>query len=171
MVALNVGGGFEIDIAESGDFDAHFGKLNKSIDGLKERQRPIYRKLVVQGIVPATGPLILQIPMQAARGRIWNLTGASLIGADGHSAVTGAIGEIYTGDVSIPDPSSQVGIIATVPNFLWWSRNVVWAGTEEDVYAIVYGATAGATITFACRVLDYPDSAILSSGVPPIGVG
>lgn len=82
---------------------------------------------------------------------------------------TGVEAALYAGNFAEPDLTSVVAFVASVPAQFTIASDGVWIGAQTDIFARIYGATPGAQMTLAVRVLDYPDAAVNTSGVPPLG--
>lgn len=151
------------------------------------KQRPVYRPdLLVSAVCGGTsaGSLSLQpvysgsvsayiLQLTAARpaqGRLWNVVSVSVTGyPTPSSVVTGASCEIYAGDPNIPNASGLLGIGTQIPVGFTFSSKCVWMHAGQQIYALLYGVTSGASITMSAAVIDYEDSAVEASSVPIVG--
>lgn len=151
-------------------------RLAGHIKSGNSRMRPIYRNIPVQGVTGANviggGSVIGPLPIKCAQGRMWNIVQILLMGGDDHTPVLGAgvSGAVYCGDASVPDLTSIIDFVtAGAPAMQTYSTGAIWCGPETEIFAILYGASAQLPVTLVVRALDYPDSAVQSSGVPPTG--
>lgn len=167
---LTIDGGMTLDLATTQEIADGFGRVDGRFDALDKCHKPIYRKLSVQTQMPASGPAVLVIPSIPSVGRYWNLLMALVVGSDGHTAIANSAVEVYSGDAATPDMGSQIDFRQTCPASFWWSKQVIWVGSQENVFALVYGPTAGQNLTFTIRLLDFPETAKKAADVP-MGVG
>lgn len=124
---------------------------------------PIYRKWAGSVPVPtgATPPLLVPATSVAAvpAGRIYNILGFAIFATDGHTALTGAVADVYLASdgVTLPDFSCQVLSGVAIPSIGWQSKEVIWAQPGERLIAMVYGFTAPVApgITIMASVADY----------------
>lgn len=173
--------GAHLDIPSTSEFNTGLSgmedRMTKHIHAGNSRQRPIYRNIPMQGttgtfLTSTGGSVIGPLPLKCPQGRLWNLVQLILMGADDHTPIVGAGvgGAIYAGDATVPDLGSVIDLIgSTTPWMQTYSTGAIWVGPQADVYAILYGASANSPVTLIGRFLDYPDSAVQSSGVPPMG--
>jgi len=106
-----------------------------------------------------TGPVIINTNQNPAAGRVWNITGVGLYGADAHTAVAGVVGDFYIGDYSsinvdggalqAPLVDNVVGGLA-VPSQQSFSKDVYWCREQEWPYVILY--TVAITQQYVLRV-------------------
>lgn len=166
---VDFGVGGVIDLPTSSDMTDHFASVHKKLDEAKERLRPIYRNLIGAGTMPASGAASIKLPVFPAEGRMWNVLQVAVYGTDGHTTLASAVAEVYAGDEDLPSQGDQIAIFSSVPGIATFSKGTIWQASSTDLFARVYGAAAGSPLIFVARVMDYPDAAVESGGVPPLG--
>ena len=137
-----------------------FGKLDDiktSVDKLGESVHWL------QSVGPANTPSAagtqqLVIPLWPQMGRMWYIHRVVLLGADGHTAVAGALGDVYGGPAAnlTADATSQFYSGLAIPSIVVEGRyhNPVQFG--ERVYVMLYNLPAQQQIQFAIGYEEYP---------------
>jgi len=139
--------------------------LARHMEKLANALRPVYpvhqrRTVTLPATVGAQGLANLgTVPV----GRMWNLNGIIVMGADPWTAyaqpVALCIGRAQldptTSTTSLPDVI-QPGLIA--PAAYWWTDNVLWARGSDDVYVTVKAGTLG-NLTVTLIYDDWPENA------------
>jgi len=101
-----------------------------------------------------------------AAGRMWFVHRVVVLGADGHTAVSSALADVYAGpgDGGV-DATSQIYSGLTIPSIIEEGRyhNPVIYG--ERVYAIFYNLPANQLLQFAFGVYDFPAPAEMTMSV------
>lgn len=156
---------FKLDLGASVDI-ATKGELDDAIAGLKDdifsqrRPRPIFSHSVAAGAILADGTLSLDLGSPAT-GRIWNVTGYTIFGADDSTVVANAKCALYFGD---PDRVGIMGLVlpgVAIPSSDAWGENVYWCHSQEDVVAVVSGTGAvGTQVGVKIYYADWPESAV-----------
>jgi len=156
-VAFDLGAKF--DLATSGELTDGFNDL-KSILGRKP-QKPFYNNAVASGQIPA-GNAPLQLDLGSPNtGRIWNVTGIMLCGADDNTPLVNAKAALYFGDSDTPALFSLQVPALTIPSFQTFSDKVLWCHSTANVVVVVTGtATVGSTVLAKVMYADWPEEAI-----------
>lgn len=138
--------------------EAHIdlGSKLDSIHGLMSRKAlPIFRPQ--GGSNSGAAPLTVEISQTVPPGRIWNLLGLGIFGADGHTVLASAVTDVYkaASGVELPDFSCQIFTGLAVPTMGWQSKEVIWIEPGERIVAIVYGFAATAQVSLIAHIADY----------------
>lgn len=143
--------------AETGD------RITNAIDGLIET-KPIF-KPVGSTITAAGGTDYAIIDQRPQAGRIWNILSVAVFGADDHTSVGGASCVFYSSGA--PNPATGVPPLIdaitsplAVPTTYWFSRQVAWCNSQEQLFALIYGGAAQATFSITATVAEYPVEAV-----------
>lgn len=151
--------GAKIDVVSSGELDEFGERLRKDIFS-QRRPRPLYNYAIAAGPLDANGRLSLDLGSPAT-GRIWNVTGYMICGADDNTAVANVKCALYFGD---PDLVGLMGLVlpgVAVPASGAWGEKVYWCHSTENVIASVSGTgAAGTQITAKVFYADWPEAAV-----------
>lgn len=164
MNAHQDGAGIYVGVEAFADIGRKMDQLHRQIS-----MKPIYKPVGNSIVIPATPviPVVLDIPIAPARGRVWNVLKVALgsvgpSGPDIHTVLSGVIADVYTGDT--PDLSGGAVVnaiisagVASVTNI---TKHVDWCASGEHIFALLYGVTAGQQILIAARVAEYPVEAV-----------
>lgn len=127
----------------------------------KERKtpQPLLRDFAVAATLPSGGPSVLVLSgMYPSVGRVWEVTQVGVFGPDGHTAVTGAIADIYAGPsagTDFPgDFASFVNSGAVPCNFLIGDHKC-YCNAGDRIYAWIYGLAANTQLTLAGTIRDW----------------
>lgn len=150
-----------------------FIDLGRKVDRIHDKMdrfRPIYKPVGASLVIPAAPqiPQVLAIPIYPSRGRVWNILkvvfGSVPAGAlpDIHTALAGVTADVYSGDTPDLGGGAVVNAIistgvASVTNI---TKHVDWCASGEQLFALLYGVTAGQQIIMAARVAEYPVEAV-----------
>lgn len=141
-------------------------KGNKTLDKMASPVRPIRKNVGVANAPSTAATQTLVIPQAPASGRMWFIHRVVLLGTDGHTAVAGAVGDIYAGPAGniVADPTSQLYSGLTLPTIIVEGRhhNPVLHG--EQVYALLYSLPANQVVQFAVGIDEYPVEAMIAMG-------
>lgn len=138
--------------------------IHKGIDGL--RAKPLIKKAGTANSPSAATSQTLIIPQYPAAGRLWYVSRVVLIGADGHSAVPGAVADVYAGpSPGNTDAPSQMYSGLFIPTIIEEGRfhNPVMHG--EIVYVILTGLPAQQQVQFAIGYYEFPVQAVVAMGI------
>lgn len=133
--------------------------INDNVGKLaKGHARPIRSAVGASNIPSAATTQTIALPLKPASGRMWYIHRVVVLGADGHTAVPGAVCDVYAGPSGelLPDATSQLYSGLLVPSIVEEGRyhNPVVFG--ETVYAIFYSLPANQVLQFAVGYYDYP---------------
>jgi hypothetical protein len=160
--------GVEVDFVTGDELDKAMSGLQDSIVRRlpKSRALPIRQNMVGAAVTPASGPTVIILPNTPALGRVWAITHILLTGNDDRTTVAGATAACYRGmapggTAQVPDLTGLIfpAVAAnTIPLEKAYSNSTIWVHGGENVFAMVYGATAGTSIQLMVEAMDYPDS-------------
>jgi hypothetical protein len=151
-----------------GTLDAMLARHVERIADAVRSPKPIHtqRTVVLAGSVSVIALGVLGV---VPIGRMWNITGVTVVGADPFTAfaqpVALAIGTAQLDPATNTARNSDVAVPAlTAPVSTWLTPGTLWANSSEDVYAIVKAGTAGQLIVTVAYD-DWPDTAQLPVGL------
>jgi len=151
--------GATVDVATKGEMAECFDDFKRDIFS-QRRPRPLFSHSVAAGALDATGTLSVDLGSPAT-GRIWNITGYTIFGADDNTVVANAKAALYFGD---PDRVGIMGLIlpgVAIPSMAAWGENVFWCHSQENVVGVVSGTGAvGTQVGFKVYYADWPESAV-----------
>jgi len=156
-VAFDLGAKF--DLVTKGELDEGLGEL-KGMLGRKPL-KPFYNVAMSSGNIPAgNGPLSLDCGSPNV-GRIWNVTGITLVSADDSTVLANAKAALYFGDSDTPALMSVAVPGLVIPSFQSFSDKVLWCHNTANVVVVVTGtATVGAQVLAKVHYTDWPEEAI-----------
>jgi hypothetical protein len=156
--------GGEIDVCTGEEMEKVKGDLLGAIDKNKPSdKRFILRPFFGSGVVPASGPLQIDLnPVGPAVGRIWNIVRLTTL-VDDHTAQAGVTVAWYKGDNVNVSLSQCFQPAMSVPSTLAMSKDIEWQTIDERLFALVYGATAGANVTLAGIARDYSSRDVIQT--------
>jgi len=135
----------------------HAAVLEKKADTIiRQRPEPL-RKSIGTSLLSGTGPSTVTLDLGGpAAGRMWFVHRVGILGADGHTAVAGAIADIYTGPALGTDATSEIYAGLSVPSIVVEGRhhNPVLYG--DGLYVIVYNVPTNQLLQFTAGIEDYP---------------
>jgi hypothetical protein len=142
------------------EFGASIRDIGHKVDSLHKAvyaRRPFY-KTVGGSITMASATGTVIATESPARGRTWNILKVVLTSTDGHTVLPSVVADLYAS--TAVDPSNPVlsGLIfggAAVPSVNHWPKEVEWCQSGEQVFGLIYGATAGQVINLSVRVAEY----------------
>jgi sulfate adenylyltransferase subunit 1 (EFTu-like GTPase family) len=149
--------GAEADVVSGDELgDAKKSILDK-IDGSKpSEKRFIARKLSGSGVSTGTAGFVVELyPVGPAAGRAWNLTQIVVVGPDDHTAQSGVSVSWYLGDSSNIGLGQCIRPAMAAPSNYEFSKDVIWMDTNEQLFAVIYGATAGTQFTLMALARDF----------------
>lgn len=151
--------GAKFDLATTGELDERFGEL-KGIMGRKAL-KPFYNSGIAAGVIP-TGNTPLQLDCGSPNtGRIWNITGVTLLGADDNTVLANAKAALYFGDSDTPALFSCKVPGLVIPTFQSFSDKVLWCHSTANAVIVVTGtATVGSSVIAQVHYTDWPEEAI-----------
>lgn len=155
LVRISLGG--EFDAVSGEEMEGHKKEILDALGGNKVKEkRFIDRRVYGSGTVPVglTSVLIELYPVGPSVGRIWNLTQFVTL-QDDHTAQTGVSVSWYMGDSSNVSLAQCIKPAMGMPSDFEFSKDVIWQDVNEQLFAIVYGGTAGTTYTLSARARDY----------------
>jgi len=118
------------------------------------------------GAASPPSPLSLIIPHFPATGRMWYVTRFAITGSDGHTAVSGAVADIYMGPgQGNVDPLSQVYSGLVIPTIIEEGRYHNPMHSNGRVYAVIYNLPANQPITISVLAAEYPVAASESMSI------
>lgn len=136
---------------------AHAEAIEKKADTIiRQRPEPLRKSIGVANTpVASTAAQLLDLGGPAA-GRMWFVHRVGILGADGHTAVSGAIADIYTGPALTADATSQIYSGLPIPSIVVEGRhhNPVLYG--DGLYVICYNLPANQQLQFTAGIEDYP---------------
>jgi hypothetical protein len=134
----------------------HAEHMEKTADKmLGQHVEPLRKNLGVANVPSAATAQVLNLGGPAA-GRMWFVHRVAILGADGHTAVSGAIADIYTGTSLLADASSEIYAGLPIPSIIIEGRhhNPVLFG--EKLYVMLYTLPAQQIVQFSAGIEDYP---------------
>lgn len=151
-------------------FDEFLEKLGYKLEAqftAKHEVNPIHKPVGNTLTVPAVAPasIVVEINTVPAAGRTWYISRLAILGTDGHTAVAGAVADVYAGPGQEVDPQSQIYSGLTIPTIIEEGRFHNPMHQNDHIYAIVYGAPANQVLTLVALVNDYPTEAVEAMGV------
>lgn len=153
MGDLREGVGVDVVLEAFAGFEGGLDKIHGSL------QRKRLRKVVGGAIISAgAGAQLLQINDRPAKGRFWQIVALGAYGNDPHTAVAGAIVDVYAGE---PDsiniaggfPDIVKGNLA-VPSDTFFGEHGKWCKSGQTIFAIITGAAAAQNIELLAWVYE-----------------
>lgn len=145
--------------------DIDFEFLAGAVDGLREeimkvkQPKPLHRTFAVAQTISASPTCIVLNSMFPAAGRWWELTDIGVYGADGHTAVTGGIADMYIGPstgTEAPGDMASFIISSSIPTTSpLIGDKKAWGNPGDRIYAWIYGITVATQITLAGSLFDW----------------
>lgn len=142
------------------------GELNDGLDDIKgalnrKPHKPFFNSGIAAGVIPAgNGPLYLDCGSPNT-GRIWNVTGITLLGADDSTVLANAKAALYFGDSDAPALFACKVPGLVIPSFQSFSDKVLWCHSTANAVVVVTGtATVGAPVIAQVHYSDWPEEAI-----------
>jgi hypothetical protein len=139
--------------------------IHKGVTGLHE-PKPLIKKAGTANNPSALTTQTLIIPQYPAAGRMWYVSRVVLLGADGHTPVATATGDVYAGpSPGLVDAPSQMYSGLTIPTIIEEGRyhNPVLHG--EVVYVILTNLPAQQQVQFAIGYYEYPVASVVAMGI------
>lgn len=156
-IAIDLGA--KVDVVSSGELSDGLDSLKKDIFA-DRKPKPIFSHAMGASQIAADGTASIDLGSPAV-GRIWNVTGYVLFGADDNTIVANALGAIYFGD---PDRVGIMGLVLprlVIPSGQPFSDEVYWCHSNENVVITVSGTgVAGTQVGGKVFYTDYSESAI-----------
>lgn len=151
--------GAKFDFVTTGELDDRFDALRKDLK--RKPLKPFYNSGIAAGLIPVgNGPLVLDCGSPST-GRIWNVTGITLIGVDDNTALANAKAALYFGDTDTPALSTCKVPGMVIPSFATFSDKVLWCHSTANAVVVVTGtATAGSQVIAMVHYTDWPEEAI-----------
>lgn len=152
----------ELAVDLGAKLDIVAGKVGDVETALKHKpHKPFFNFGTAAGIIPAgNAPLSLDCGSPNT-GRIWNVTGITLLGADDNTVLANAKAALYFGDSDTPALSSCKVPGLAIPSFQTFSDRVLWCHSTANAVVVVTGtATVGAQVIAIVHYADWPEEAI-----------
>lgn len=151
--------GATVDIATKGEIADAFDDFKKDIFS-QRRAQPLYNIRVASGQIGTDGTLSLDLGSPEV-GRIWNVTGYVMFGADDSTVVANAKCAIYFGDPAVVGIMGLVLPGAAIPSSAAWGEKVFWCRSQDNIIAVVSGTgAAGTQVGVKVFYADWPESAV-----------
>lgn len=151
--------GAKFDLLTSGEFAEGMDELRGHMK--RKPLKPFFNSGIAAGLIPAgNGPLMLDCGSPNV-GRIWNVTGLTLIGIDDSTVLANAKAALYFGDTDTPSLSTCKVPGQVIPSFSTFSDKVLWCHSTANAVVVVTGtATVGAQVIAMVHYTDWPEEAI-----------
>lgn len=151
--------GAKFDLVSTGELDDRFDELGKRLS--RKPLRPFFNSGIAAGVIPtANAPLMLDCGSPNT-GRIWNVTGITLLGADDNTVLVNAKAALYFGDTDTPALFSCKVPGLVIPSFATFSDKVLWCHSTANAVVVITGtATVGAQVQAQVHYTDWPEEAI-----------
>lgn len=162
MTGASFEAGISIDLATKGDIDAGFEKILSRIP--RGKRKPILKRLVVSGIVPAAGPLILAFGDNAA-GYTYEIVHCVVYGADASTALAGASAALYLGNPSAYGLGNLVQPGIAVPGFWNFGGSVLYSHFGDQTFVVISGAAASANAGATLTVIQHYEDTIEAGAI------
>jgi hypothetical protein len=148
--------GAKFDFVTTGELDDRFDALRKDLKHKPEK--PFYNSGIAAGLIPVgNAPLMLDCGSPNT-GRIWNVTGLTLLGADDSTVLANAKAALYFGDTDTPSISTCKVPGQAIPSFSTFSDKVLWCHSTANAVVVVTGtATALSQVIAMVHYTDYPE--------------
>lgn len=114
---------------------------------------PIPLTLAVQSVIT------VRAIANATAGSVYTAVISAVPQANGNTTTSPVTADVYAGQVPDPMAPPITDCIAgnmPVPKQLWFSKEVVWARSGSNVFAQVFNASVGQTLTISLNVAEYP---------------
>lgn len=152
--------GAKVDIATGQDVC----DLRDDIDALGKRKpaRPFYNSGIASNVIPAgNAPLVLDLGSPAT-GRIWNILGVTVLGADDATVLANAKAALYLdADPIQPGLAACAVPSLAIPVFNTFSDKVLWCHSNGNVVVNVTGtAVAGSAVIAKVYYADWAEAAV-----------
>lgn len=150
----------ELEFDLGAKFDLVTGKLD-SIDSKLKPEKPFFNSGIAQGLIPASNADLILDCGSPNTGRLWNITGVTLVGNDDRTTVANAKAALYFGDPNAPGLAQCKIPAMSIPFFDTISERVLWCHSTENAFVVVSGtATAGTNIVATVHYTNWPEEAI-----------
>jgi hypothetical protein len=163
---MSLGG--EFDAVSGEEMEGHKKEILDALAGNRQKKTCfITRSMYGSGVVPAgsTSVLVELYPVGPSVGRIWNVTQLVTMGSDDHTSQAGVSVSWYLGDSANVSQAQCLYPAMPVPASHEFSKEVIWQTVNEQIFAVVYGAAAGAQFVFSARARDYPQDEIVEQRI------
>lgn len=145
MVEIQLGVGASVDIASGDEISERFDGLEGILKG-KRVPLPIRTDRSAAYSVAAGGGEQYVSLGKPPTGRLWEVTGITVCGADSSTSVATAKVAIYFGDSYFPPLTGLRVPNLAVPSFLAVGSNVLWCQSNEEIVAGISGTSPVGTI-------------------------
>lgn len=155
-VAFNLGA--EADLLSKDEFDSGMTSLASALRP-NPKDRSIRRFGIDSGVMPATGPLLLNLGGPPAN-TLWIPLLIVVTGGDDHTAVAASQLAVYFGGEPSLTPPLQALLIpgSTAPMIPYWQqiggKDAIYGHYGDSLFVLVYGAAAGTNIAATARVRE-----------------
>ncbi len=151
--------GAKFDLLTKGEFDEGLDGIRGALS--RKPLKPFFNSGIAAGLIPAANaPLMLDCGSPNT-GRIWNVTGITLLGIDDNTVLANAKAALYFGDTDTPSLSTCKVPGMTIPTFQTFSDKVLWCHSNANAVVVVTGtATAGSQVIAMVHYTDWPEEAI-----------
>lgn len=151
----------ELSVDLAGSLDFITGKVGDIDSALKKKPLlPFFDSRPSQGTLDNNSSAVI-ICGTPNTGRIWNVTGITLVGADDHTTLANAKAALYFGDPQNVGLAQCKVPALTVPSFQTFSERVLWCHSTENVFIAISGtATAGSSVLATVHYADWPEDAV-----------
>ena len=146
------------------DFKLAFGELNKRIDTfLSTYKNPVHKQIGASGTSTGPGNVMTLIANDnPSAGKAWFVARFFIRGTDGHTAVGGAIADVYAGPGEEDNALAQIYSGISIPFLAEEGRFHNPMHQNDQLYALIYNVPAAQNITMAATVWEYPVEAVES---------
>lgn len=117
---------------------------------------PLWKSLGVANVPTAATTTQLMVLGGPASGRMWFIHRVGILGGDNHTAVAGAVVEIYAGPGQEADATALLYTGLSVPSLIVEGRNHNPVQYGERLYALIYNPPANQQFQFVAGIEDYP---------------
>lgn len=145
------------------DLGEQVGQTNKHLGAMIEPKpvhKPVGNSLVQSSAAPS--PVLLEINDTPNVGKMWYVTQIGVLGTDGHTAVSGAIADVYIGPspdaisgTPVTDFQAQIISGATIPTIANYGHHDKPIHSHEHIYVLLYGILSGQPIELVAHVDEY----------------
>lgn len=152
---LSLGGDAEIELASTDEIRAISDNAVSRIRA--PHPKPRLKSNPASGVMPATGPLILDLGSPPA-GSVWSIISVVVVGSDDRTAVPAGIAALYLGGEPSLNPSLMNLLepgSTTIPVRWNYNPDMHFAHVGDSLYVLVYGAAAGLNIAAVSRYHEW----------------
>lgn len=150
--------GAEADLVSKDEFDAGIGSLSNLLRP-SPKDRSLRRNTMDSGVMPAAGPLLLNLG-GAPAGSLWVPLTIVVTGADDHTVVAASQLAVYFGGQPSLNPMLSQLLIpgATAPMIPYWQqiggKDAIYGHFGDSLFVLVYGVAAGTNLQAAARIRE-----------------